>query len=297
MGERVLPMLIVLGWTLASAVVTAEPAPEPSDDTPVDAASVEPDEARHDVDVARLDDATILARLDAPAYRDRQEMTRRLRASRSLSMQRIETLYAAAPGEEARHRLLDVARHHWLRAQRLERFESNQAAASEGAIGLPTVVLSADQLPQLGRSAVHVILTLPGFPAHEHLEPGDFIVAFDGTDLPPDADQSVFQNIVTQHPAGAPLGMTVLRDGESLELTIELASLESLQAIYSVAGPRLEPSLEIGWAEVRDRIVARGPEPVRLIAPAAAESDAPDPAPDDAAPDGSEPGDANPPPL
>lgn len=67
------------------------------------------------------------------------------------------------------------------------------------------------------RTQVVVMTTVPGLPAHSVLKVGDEILAVDGK---PVTGQSDLSSLITSHPAGSVLQLTVLRAGQTLHLAV-----------------------------------------------------------------------------
>jgi Lon-like protease len=67
------------------------------------------------------------------------------------------------------------------------------------------------------KTQVVVIATEPGLPANSVLKAGDQIVAVDGTSV---TGQSNLTSLITSHPAGSVLRLTVLRSGRTLHLDV-----------------------------------------------------------------------------
>jgi Lon-like protease len=72
------------------------------------------------------------------------------------------------------------------------------------------------------KTQVGVVSTVPGYPASKELRAGDVIEAVDGK---PVSGQNSLSSMITAHPAGTVLTLTVLRDGKTL--TIPVASKSS----------------------------------------------------------------------
>ena len=120
--------------------------------------------------------ASDLADLDNDHYAIRQLASRRLLADNSLSLDSIAQGYAAATTLEQKHRLMEVARHHFIRTIRREVF----AGEPLGSIGISIASVPAGSEPGLGKPAIRVLATLPGFPAYPLLQSGDLITAVNG---------------------------------------------------------------------------------------------------------------------
>jgi Lon-like protease len=67
------------------------------------------------------------------------------------------------------------------------------------------------------QTQVVVMDTVAGLPASSVLKPGDQIVAVDGTSV---TGQSDLSSLITSHPAGSVLRLTVLRSGQTLHLNV-----------------------------------------------------------------------------
>jgi Lon-like protease len=98
-------------------------------------------------------------------------------------------------------------------AQDTEQMASSQQLATAAA-------LSYLHIPY--HKQVEVLSAVPGYPASKSLQKGDIITAVDGK---PVTDESSLSSMITAHPAGTALQLTVLRSGKTL--TVPVASEES----------------------------------------------------------------------
>jgi Lon-like protease len=98
-------------------------------------------------------------------------------------------------------------------AQDTEQMTSSQQLATAAA-------LTALHIPY--QTQVGVVTTVPGYPASKALRAGDVIEAVDGK---PVTGQNSLSSMITAHPAGAVLTLTVLRNSKTL--TIGVASKSS----------------------------------------------------------------------
>jgi Lon-like protease len=98
-------------------------------------------------------------------------------------------------------------------AQDTEQMTGSQQLATAAA-------LTALHIPY--QTLVTVVSTVPGYPASKVLKAGDVIQAVDGK---PVAGQTSLSSMITSHPAGTVLTLTVLRAGKTL--TIPVASKAS----------------------------------------------------------------------
>lgn len=93
-------------------------------------------------------------------------------------------------------------------AQDTEQMASSQETATAAA-------LSELHIPY--QTQVVVVETVPGYPASQVLKPGDQILTVDGK---PVTGESSLSSLITSHPAGTVLQLTVLRDGQTLTLPV-----------------------------------------------------------------------------
>ena len=96
-------------------------------------------------------------------------------------------------------------------AQDTEQMASSQETATAAAF-------TALHIPY--QTQVEVVQTVPGMPAAKVLKAGDVIEAVDGK---PVTGQSGLSSLITSHPAGSPLRLTVLRDGKTSQLEVKSA--------------------------------------------------------------------------
>jgi Lon-like protease len=93
-------------------------------------------------------------------------------------------------------------------AQDTEQMASSQETATAAALS---------ELHIAYQTQVVVMQTVPGYPASTVLKTGDQIVAVDGQ---PVTGQSGLSTLITAHPAGTVLHLTVVRDGKTLSLPV-----------------------------------------------------------------------------
>jgi Lon-like protease len=93
-------------------------------------------------------------------------------------------------------------------AQDTEQMASSQETATAAAL---------TELHIAYQTQVVVMQTVPGYPASTVLKTGDQIVAVDGK---PVTGQSGLSSLITAHPAGTVLQLTVVRDGKTLTLPV-----------------------------------------------------------------------------
>jgi PDZ domain-containing protein len=78
------------------------------------------------------------------------------------------------------------------------------------------------------QTVVTVISTVPGYPASKVLKAGDVIEAVDGK---PVSGQNSLSSMITAHPAGTVLTLTVLRNGKTLTLPVASKSSDGTPVI------------------------------------------------------------------
>lgn len=216
--------------------------------------------------------AAVLEALGSPDYATRQRATQRLLQDDQLTTADLAPLLEAAATAEQRHRLLAAARHHAIRAL----LEDQIRAPGPGAIGLTHQLLPGGSVPGVQTAAVQVLQTLPGFPGHAYLEPGDLIVAFDHQPMPADMGIEQFQAMIQARRSGDPVHLTVLRDGQRVTVEFKLANAAALQTAYDGQTLQLRAALRARWLTIRDKLLAATPTPRPLQAQAVVdESDEP----------------------
>lgn len=204
--------------------------------------------------IARAD--PLLDRLDSPDYATREAASAELLTGPLLDESRWLALFAQARSPEQRHRLLAAAEHQALTAMRLREFPQR----GPGSLGMTHQVISPAQREHLGRAAILVLGTLPGFPAHAHLRPGDLIVAFNEQTIEPEMTPNAFPQMVQLTQAGQTVTLTVLRDGREQTLRMELAGFEPLARMYdgndTGSPPGLTARFALPWQQLRQHYLA-----------------------------------------
>jgi len=277
----VLATLLGLG-----AMLAAPPGPARAQ-AQADVAAVDPSDTAGGALV--LDDE-ILAKLDHPDPDIREAQTRELLGDLRVTPEHVLDALERARTWEQRHRLIEIARHHFIR-EVIARGDRSKDAAAIG-IRLDTAALLDDAATS--RYVVRVDATFPGFPGHAVLRPGDLVLAIPGTG-PLDAGRptDTFTRRIQSMNPGDELTLDIQRDGEIQRVSMRLGSLQALHTIYPSDGflQALHPDVRREMAKleaaIRDRLPHRAPLPF-----AATEPGKGDPDPHDA--DGSEPQQANP---
>lgn len=146
---------------------------------------------------------------------------------------------------ESRHRLARVALHRFFSRQGAQNKTNSE---DTGALGVDLSLklnhaVFPSQDPTLQHPAILVSGTLPGFPAHAKLRPGDLILALDGVYFSDDLDTGRFTETLKQkYKAGQTVVARVRRDRRELEIPITLDSKARLDAVYT-SGPQDEATM------------------------------------------------------
>ncbi|WP_428387046.1 PDZ domain-containing protein [Mucisphaera sp.] len=214
--------------------------------------------------------SSILEQLNDPDYATREAASGQLLTDPAIDLEVIAELLSEAPHLEQQERLLAAARHRFV-AQLIRENYPWQGPGSIGIIQRPADPIEVDGVV---RPAILVIQTLPGFPAHQRLRPGDRLIAIDGEPLTAANPVEQFQTVTQATPPGGRLGIRLWRAGRTLDVAIETAPLEALRLTY--AGPQytLTEGPALLWQGKRAELVAlTGPAagPEISVTPLAAE--------------------------
>jgi C-terminal processing protease CtpA/Prc len=193
----------------------------------------------------------LLTQLNAESYTQRQAAGRALAAGPYLSDSVLRTMLQAAQSDEQRHRLLTIAEHQTLRRAIQRRQEQDQA----GAIGVSHQPLPADQRPGRQQPAVLVVETIPGFPGHAHLEPGDQIIALGGKPFGDDLATGAFPTRIKAHRFGEPVTVTFIRDGQQKTVRFELSAVRALEMSYDPQTDHMRENFARPWFERRAKLL------------------------------------------
>ncbi|MEM6393255.1 MAG: PDZ domain-containing protein [Planctomycetota bacterium] len=234
----VLAATIAGGWWVGPVPLFAQP----------DAAATP-----EDVDRIRLD---ALADLD---YAVRRNAELDLRSDPTLTLDRLRPMLAEARTLEQQQRLMRVAEHVFLRSQAAA---TRAGQAGPGSIGIEHKIPPTDALPGVRGSGVLVLSTLPGFPGHEALVPGDILLGINGQRWPLHLTNDVFGRAMRRIPAGGTARFTVLRDGQETPVSLTLAHKIDLTRMYQTRNLQLSPRFANLWQTTRAELLALTPEPV-----------------------------------
>lgn len=208
----------------------------------------------------------LVENLDNPSFEVRESATSALLADDTIDEPALRQMLLAVESLEARHRLLALARHHTLRLLRAEQFTEPEEA---GAIGFSYDALLPKQNPHADHAGVLILRTLPGFPGHVHLRPNDVILEINGQPCRGNsvsAVQEFVRSAIAWKEAGQTHRLTVVREGEQLELEVPCVAASALGAMYttSARGSILQNDFEEAWTQARERLLADLPEPIEL---------------------------------
>ena len=176
---------------------------------------------------------SLLDALASPSHETREQASQTLLNSNQLTVNTLRSMFARAKSPEQRHRLIRAAEHRLLSDLRRSIGNGN----GEGALGVTHRSIRRGQLPELKRAAIMILDTLPGFPAHGKLKPGDLIISIGDEPIPANytANQVSlrFVKIVRKHKADQVIQLNILRDTRKIAVEIRLANLSALSEMYS----------------------------------------------------------------
>ncbi|MCE9592436.1 MAG: hypothetical protein K8S99_18170 [Planctomycetes bacterium] len=193
----------------------------------------------------------VLHDLASEDFNVRRSATHTLLADNRLTVEELAQVYRRATTPEQRNRLVEVARHHFLRREQ-EALASAGGAGSMGVILTPQMPLEPGERPAPG--SVRIAATFPGFPAYVHLEPGDTITALDDQPLDGDAEvQNRFIAAIQSRKAGSELRLTLDRNGQTVKVTMQLAAFMGLKQIFDSTPTMLQGAYYTKWSELRGK--------------------------------------------
>ena len=233
--------------------------------------------------------AALIDRLDDPSWEVREAASEELLTGADGLPAAIAAALPDAEGRpEVRARLIEALHHHFVREFRGIRAaapgaeppglleQAGRAALrgrDPGSLGVSHQAFPPGSLPGVGAPSIAVVRTLPGFPAHGRLRPGDLITGLDGRPVAwpepviPDADArrrrrvapargrvaqqaaaaaAAFSAAVKDAGAGSSVRLRVLRGGRTLEVPVTLARAEDLRRLYPSG---LSARAEAAWRE------------------------------------------------
>lgn len=203
--------------------------------------------------------STVIEGLSDQDYEVRRAATELLLLDESLTTPQLAAWYALADQPEAQQRLIIVARHHFLRELRLERFPT----AGPGSIGVVQSIQVAPIKPNAdgredgvnarppARPSTFALVTrvLDGFPASGRLRPLDRVVAVDGKLLGGPGNNQRFEDLMRRYQANQPITLTVERDNETVDVVIQLANGNALGNMYAFPEFGLTADFDRAWVQ------------------------------------------------
>jgi len=211
-----------------------------------------------------MDHQEILDQLGSEDYVTRQQMTRTLLLDQTLTRQDFSQLITASTSQEQRHRLLAVAMHHTLRQIAEQEFPDDGG----GALGVSHRPVSSQSTPSDLQAAILVADTIPGFPAHAHLEVGDLILSVDGQPLPEKILAEQFKNLIQHRKNGDTIVLSIDRAGHRTQVSFVMSSAEALSKMYGGNPISLLHPYVARWQVVRDELIKHAPPVKTLFVPA-----------------------------
>ena len=180
--------------------------------------------------------------LDHPSYSVRIAAQQDLIGA-DLDALQINRLYTDAKSPEARLRLLAVARHHFIADLRSKGPLPNQP----GSIGVlyDTISNLADdtQPPR-----VVILATVPGFPGHVKLRPGDHLLGIDGDLFDHQVSDRHVRSQLQLMRANEVHTFRIDRDGQVRNLELAMAASVDLNKLYDKS-PGQPPHLKAPYAD------------------------------------------------
>jgi len=199
------------------------------------------------------EDAQVLAELNDDDYQVRLSATHRLLADEALTQDDLARLFEASESPEQRHRLLGVSKHLSIRNVIHEKFKG---LPGQGSMGLSHQMVQVTELGETPRRGALVVQTLPGFPAYAVLEPGDVVVSFAGQPLPDKLNAAQFREMILRFKAHDTISLTILREGNPIDLLFELEHGKALSEAYDAGGMVVKSPYRDKWLAARARLLA-----------------------------------------
>lgn len=220
--------------------------------------------------LAQLPRTQVLELLNDPSYQVREQAVTHLLADNTLGREAITRLIDQATSDEQRFRLIRLAEHHVLREIRETEFANPES--DKAAVGFSYLKTYLRDSPVGPIQGVSVSNTMPGFPGHAHLRPGDIIIGIDEVNpINPgffnrDLSQTISSSIEARKP-GEQIRFVVIRDDQALRITITCAQADALRDMYStnnIAISARNAKYEKAWQQAREQLLARLPKPQAL---------------------------------
>lgn len=223
-----------------SAEVSTPPASQPAPVTqPVSASQPQQD---------RVTDEE-LSQLDHNEWNQRQAASRRLMQNDFLTEPTVIQAYRRAKTLEQRQRLIQLLQHHYLRRLIVRDFTQDKV----GSLGLAQEGQPIDETAPTRPAGVRIRSVFTGFPAAAFLEVGDLIVAVNDRPFPSSAgtDELTLEmrNLIMPQSPGRKVKLKLIRDGQTLELSLPTASMEALRNLFDPASGELTDQYRQGWEQ------------------------------------------------
>jgi len=191
-----------------------------------------------------------------------------------INEQMLRQWLVASESPEQRHRLLRVAEHHVIRVAREQAFGKDNRPQLEdpfdsAAVGFSYDAVYSEDNPVNGQMGVVVRATMPGFPGHAYLRPGDIIYAVNGQRAHPNAGAvtSWISIQISQHRPGNQITFSVVRDKKATTVRLTATKSSALNAMYKTdqmkASSRSRPFND-RWLQALERLTKDLPEPKTL---------------------------------
>lgn len=235
---NILAIVVLVGGTFPA---TAQPDAVP------DAPAVQPGDQSGDTPPAEADPAPtraeLVERLADPEYAVRADATDALLRDNTLDEPALRAMLEdpSAADPERRRRLLLIAEHHLMRALIRAWAEENTpiGVRESAAVGFSYNPLLPDKNPYGEDAAIIILATMPGFPGHAYLQPGDVVLSIDGRSTRSGTIESVrrwVRGAIGAHLDGGSVRMTIQRGEDTLELVMRCTGIDALNEMYTTTG-------------------------------------------------------------
>ncbi|MEM9414775.1 MAG: PDZ domain-containing protein [Planctomycetota bacterium] len=202
-------------------------------------------------------------------YAKRVAASAALMRDNTLDEQALRAMLTADTHPERRRRLLAIAEHHIMRglvASLMQEQRNGDAEPDRGAVGFSYDPLVPEDNPHSPDAGLIVLATMPGFPGHAYLQPGDIILAIDGRSTRSATVASIrswVQLEIGRHREGDTVTLTIYREDEAFDVEVPCGSITALNEVYSTTGlgaTRRRDSYQQPLDEAMARLVQGLPE-------------------------------------
>ncbi|WP_432798062.1 PDZ domain-containing protein [Poriferisphaera sp. WC338] len=194
--------------------------------------------------------------LDHETYSMRSEAHLKL-SQAILDDAQIIHLFQNVGSYEQLHRLLQITRHWFIRSQ--IKPTSPDAKIKHGAIGMNFSQIASHQDPRIKHPAIQVTRTLPGFPAYQHIIPGDLIIAINHQPTNHGFNLQRFAQEIRNLKLDSVVTFDLLRKNQTLTRSITLSSYTQLTRIYPINTTptgELAAPIESAWQMYRKQMLS-----------------------------------------